>query len=193
LEDDVTDGPFRNLRLDSRLRRFAEAVQNEAEDHDTRCALGSDAVVNGILLGSDGLIRDLLSYGEDGQLDLDPRGRINGIFEMHDKSEFSDDLQREVAIRLQDGESSRDAIEKALDACVETNIGKTLSRIQEAGHEAHREGPMHKDQLNRLIEGSNHVMNSLDRARIRDAVKGSDKNAFKLDAKKRTGLDDPIL
>lgn len=189
----MTDGPFKNLKLDSRSRRFAEAVQNEAEDHDTRCALGSHAIVNGILSGNDGLIRDLQSYGEDGQLDLDPKGSIKGIFEKYDKSEFSDDLQREVAMRLHEGDSSRDAIDKALDACVETNIGKTLTRIQEAGYEAHREGPMRKDQLDRLIEGSNQVMKDLDRARIQDAVKSCDKNAFKQDAKKRTGLDDPIL
>jgi hypothetical protein len=189
----MTDGPFKNLKLDSRSRRFAEAVQNEAEDHDTRCALGSHAIVSSILSGNDRLIRDLLSHGEDGQLDLDPKGSIKGIFENHNKSEFSDDLQREVAMRLHDGESSRDAIDNALNACVETNIGKTLTRIQEAGLEAHREGPMHKDQLDRLNEGLGQMSKNLDRARIQDAVKSCDKNAFKHDAKKRTGLDDQIL
>ncbi len=189
----MTDGPFKNLKLDSRSKRFAEAVQNEAEDHDTRCALGSHTIVNGILSGNEGLIRDLQSYGEDGQLDLDPKGSIRGIFEKYDKSEFSDDLQREVVVRLHDGDNSRDAIEKAFDASVETNIGKTLTRIQEVGLEAHRKGPMHKDQLDRLNEGLGEVSKSLDRARIQDAVKSCDKNAFKLDAKKRAGLDDPIL
>lgn len=189
----MSDGPFKNLKLDSRSRRFAEAVQNEAEDHDTRCALGSHAVVNGILSGNEGLIRALHSYGDDGQLDLDPKGSIQSIFAKHDKSEFSDDLLREVAMRLHDGENSRDAINKALDACVETNIGKTLTRIQEAGYEAHREGPMYKDQLDRLIEGSTQVMKSLDRARIQYAVKNCDKNAFKQDVKKKSDLDAPIL
>lgn len=189
----MTDGPFKNLKLDSRSKRFAEAVQNDAEDHETRCSLGSHAIVNGILPENEGLIRDLQSYGEDGQLDLDPEGSIKSIFEKHDKSEFSDDLQREVAMRLHEGDSSREAINKGLDACVETNIGKTLTRIQEAGHEAHREGPMYRDQLDRLIEGSSLVMKSLDRSRIQDAVKNCNKNAFKQDARKKTGLDDPIL
>jgi hypothetical protein len=80
-----------------------------------------------------------------------------------------------------------------LNACVETNIGKTLTRIQEAGLEAHREGPMYKDQLDRLNEGLGHMSKNLDRARIQNAVKSCDKNAFKQDAKKRTGLDDQIL
>lgn len=189
----MTDGPFKNLKLDSRSRRFAEAVQNEAEDHATRCALGSHAIVNGILAGNDKLIRELQGYGADGQLDLDPNASIKSIFEKHNKSEFSDDLQREVAMRLHEGESSRNAINKAFEACVETNIGKTLTRIQEAGYEAHREGPMYKDQLERLIEGSNHIIKSLDRQRIQEAVKNCNKNAFKQDAKKRAGLDDRIL
>lgn len=189
----MTDGPFKNLKLNSRSKRFAEAVQNEAEDHDIRCALGSDAILNGILSGNDQLIRDLQSYGEDGQLDLDPTGSILCIFEKYDKSEFSDDLQREVAMRLHEVESSREAIDKGLEACVETNIGKTITRIQETGLEAHRDGQMHKDQFDRLNEGLNQVMKSLDHARIQDAVKNCDKNAFKQDAKKRTGLDDPIL
>lgn len=189
----MTDGPFKNLKLDSRSRRFAEAVQNEAEDHETRCALGSHAIVNGILSGNEGLIRDLQSYGEDGQLDLDPKGSIKNIFDAHAKSEFADHLLREVALRLHEGETSQAAIDKALEACVETNIGEFRTRIHEAGYEAHREGPMHKDQLDRLIKGSNQVMKSLDRPRILDAVKGCNKNAFKQDVRKIAGLDEAIL
>ena len=168
-------------------------MQNEAEDHDTRCALGSHAIVSGILTGNEGLIRDLQSCGQDGQLDLDPIGSIKSIFDKHDRSEFADDFQREVTMRLHEGETSHGAIDKALDACLETNIGKTLTRIQEAGYEAHREGPMYKDQLDRLIEGSNRVMKSLDRSRIREAIKSCNKNAFKPDVKRITGVDEPIL
>lgn len=189
----MTDGPFKNLKLDIRARRFAEAVQNEAEDHETRCALGSHAIVNGILSGNEGLIRDLQSYGEDGQLDLDPKGSIKSIFDKHGKSEFADHLQREAVLRLHEGETSQAAIDKALEASVESNIGEFRNRIQEAGHEAHRDGPMHKDQLERLIEGSNQVMKSLDRPRILDAIKGCNKRAFKQDVRKMTGLDEPIL
>ena len=96
-------------------------------------------------------------------------------------------------MRLHEGETSKGAIDQALDACVETNIGRVITRIQEAGYEAHRQGPMYKDQFDRLIKGSNHVMKSLDRSRIREAVKGCDKNAFKPDVKRITGVDERIL
>lgn len=189
----MTDGPFKNLALDARLKRFAVALQNEAESHDTRCALGSHAILHGVLNGNERLIHDLQGYGQDGQLDLDPQGVIRSIFEQHDKSEFADDLQREVDLRLHEGVPSLTAIDNAIDACLETNIGKTLTRIQEAGYKAHREGPMYKDQLDRPVEGSNHVMKSLDRTRIREAIKTGNKNAFKPDVRRITGVDDPIL
>lgn len=189
----MTDGPFKNLKLDSRSKRFAEAVQNEAEDNKTRCALGAHAIVSCILGGNDGLIRDLQSHGEDGQLDFDPKGSIRSIFDRHNKSEFADDLQREIAMRLHEGDTSQVAIEQALEVCVETNIGKTITRVQEAGLDAYREGPMHKDQFDRLIEGSNDVKERLDRRRIVEAVKDCDKNAFKDDARRKTGLDEPIM
>lgn len=189
----MTDGPFKNLALDSRSRRFAVAVQNEAESHDTRCALGSNAIVHGVLKGNEGLIRDLQSYGQDGQLDLDPQGAIRTIFEQHDKTEFADDLHREVDLRLHEGMASLLAIDNAIDASLETNIGKLMTRIQEAGYQAHREGPMYKDQLDRLVKGSHYVMKSLNRTRIREAIKTGNKNAFKSDVRRITGVDDPIL
>lgn len=189
----MTDGPFKNLKLDSRSKRFAEAVQNEAEDNKTRCALGSHAIVSSILSGNDGLIRDLQSHGEDGQLDFDPKGSITSIFDRHNKSEFADDLQREVAMRMHEGDTSHVAIEKALEASIESSIGKHLTLVQEAGLDAHQEGQMYKDQFDRLIEGVKEVNEHLDRRRIVEAVKDCNKNAFKKDARKKTGLDEPIM
>jgi len=188
----MTDGPYKNLKLDSRSKRFAEAVQNEAEDHVTRCALASDAILNGTLSENEGLIRDLQNYGKSGQLDLDldPDGSIKRIFDAHPKSEFSDHLQREFCLRLYEGEPSHGAISNSLEATLETSIGEFRTRIHEAGLEAQREGPMYKDQFDRLIEGSNHVIECLDRSRILEAIKKCDKKAFKQDIKKKQGLDE---
>src|SRR6056297_2432903 len=166
----MTDGPFKNLKLDSRSKRFAEAVQNEAEDHETRCALANHAIVGGIISGNKGLIRDLHSYGQSGQLDLDPKGLIKSIFDANPKSEFADHLQRDVSLRLYEGEPFRDAIKNSFEACMN--------------------GPMHKDQFDRLIGGSNDVIKSLDRPRILHAITNCNKDAFKQDVKKKEGLDE---
>lgn len=82
----MSDGPFKNLKLDPRSKRFAEAVQNEAEDQETRCALANDAIMNGILSGSQALIGALQEYGNDGQLDLDPKASINAVFDAWGRS-----------------------------------------------------------------------------------------------------------
>jgi|SRR6056297_212334 len=186
----MTDGPFKNLKLDSRSKRFAEAVQNEAEDHETRCALANHAIVGGIISGNKGLIRDLHSYGQSGQLDLDPKGLIKSIFDANPKSEFADHLQRDVSLRLYEGEPFRDAIKNSFEACMETYINEFRTRIHEAALEACRNGPMHKDQFDRLIGGSNDVIKSLDRPRILHAITNCNKDAFKQDVKKKEGLDE---
>jgi hypothetical protein len=47
----MSDGPFKNLKLGKRWKRFAEAVQNVAFDSAECCALASDALVHEILTG----------------------------------------------------------------------------------------------------------------------------------------------
>lgn len=186
----MSDGPFKNLKLDSRSKRFAEAVQNEAVDQETRCALAHDAILNGILGENQPLLRALQSYGQDGQLDLDPSASIKGIFDSHPKSEFADHLQREVGLRLHEGETSLIAINNGLEAALETSIGEFRTRTYEACLEAYGSGEMRKDQLDRFVDGRDRALQGINRSRIFDALKQGDKGAFKQDIKKREGLDE---
>jgi hypothetical protein len=189
-EDKMSDGPFKNLKLDSRSKRFAEAVQNDAEDQESRCALASDAIVNGILRESEAVIRALQEYGLDGQLDLDPIGSINAIFDACPKSEFGDHLQREIAVRLYEGEASHVAINNGLAAAFETGVGEFRTRTHEACLEARRNGEMRRDQFDRFVEGSNQALQGINRARILEALKEGNKSAFKRDVMKKEGLDE---
>ena len=148
----MSDGPFKNLKLDRRSKRFAEAVQNDAEDQETRCALANDAITNGILSESQALISALQNYGHDGQLDLDPKESINAVFDACPKSEFAEHLQREIGMRLSEGEASQVAINNGLDAALETGIGEFRTRTHEACLEARSSGEMRKDQFDRFVE-----------------------------------------
>jgi hypothetical protein len=187
----MTDGPFKNLPLDRRSKRFAEAVQNEAVDQDTRCALANDAILHGILHENQRLLSALLQkFGQDGQLLLDPKALINTIFDDCPKSEFADRWQREVGLRLHDGEPALAAINNGLEAALETNVDEFRTRIHEAGLEAQREGEMRKDQFDQLIEGCNRALECIDRPRILEALKAVNKSAFKHDKRKRKGLDE---
>lgn len=186
----MTDGPFKNLKLDGRSKRFAEAAQNDAVDHETRCAYANDAISHGILRENQALLRELHGYGANGQLDLDPGGSIQGIFDACAKSEFADHLQREIRLRLSEGESSEAAIQNALDAALETRIGEFRTRTQEACLEAHGSGAMRRDQLDRFLKGSNEALQGIDRGRIIKALREGDKSAFKGDVRKKEGLDE---
>lgn len=186
----MTDGPFKNLKLDRRSKRFAEAVQNDAEDHGIRCALANDAILNSILLENQALIRALVDYEQNGQLDLDPRTAIKEIFHACPKSEFSDHLQREIDLRLHEGQVSQVAINNGLDSALETGIGEFRTRTHEACLEAYRSAEMRKHQFDQFIEGSNQALQGIDRVRIMKALKEGNKSAFEQDVKKKDGLDE---
>ncbi|MEJ8568085.1 hypothetical protein [Elongatibacter sediminis] len=187
----MTDGPFKNLPLDRRSKRFAEAVQNEAVDQETRCAYANDAILNGILRENRKLVCALLQkFGQDGQLLLDPNALINDIFEDCPKSEFADRWQREVDLRLHEGEPALVAINSGLEAALETDINEFRTRIHEAGLEAQKERGMRKAQFEQLIEGCNRALEGVDRTRIIEALRAENNDAFKHDKRKRKGLDE---
>lgn len=186
----MTDGPFKNLKLDARSKRFAEAVQNDAEDHGTRCVLASDAILNSILRESNALIGALQQYGRDGQLELDPHASISAIFDAHPKSEFADHLQREIRMRLHERVNSQLAIDDSLQAALETGIGEFRTRTQEACLEAHRNGEMRRDQFDRFVDGSNRALQGIDRNRIMEAIKDGNMSAFKQDVRKKQGIEE---
>ena len=175
----MSDGPYRNLKLDRKAKRFAEAVQNDAVDEPTRCALASDAIVNGILRENGDLIAELQNYGGGGQLDFDPQSSLKAIFEAQPKSEFADHLAREISMRLRDSQESQAAIADSLQAALKTHIGEFQTRIQEVCLEARNSGDMYRDQFEAFIEGSNRSLKDLDQPRILDALKNGNKSEFK--------------
>lgn len=186
----MTDGPFKNLPLSKSLKRFAVAVQNDAVDDATRCALAGNALVRGVLSECQPLLNDLQNYGQGGQLDFDPKESVRSIFENHAISEFSNHLQREILQRLNEGKEPKAAINNGLKVAVEADIGNCRTRVQEAGLEAYREGSMRKGQFDRLIKGCNRTLERVDRPRILEALKSGNKNAFRKETRIRKGLND---
>lgn len=186
----MTDGPFKNLKLDSRSKRFVEAVRNDAESNRTRQALAGDAILHGILSENQPLIRELQAYGQNVQLDLDHDALIKSIFDTFNKSEFADHLQREISFRQHEGEGAEPAVNNGFEAALETGICKFRNRIHEACLEVHGRGEMRSAQFDRFIDRSNETLRNIDRPRILKAFKDGNKNAFKLDVKKKAGVDE---
>jgi len=91
----MTDGPFKNMKLGSCWKRFAEAVQNAAVSHAECVAFASDAVVREVLIGDiPALLRDLKKQSVCDQFELDPLYLVEGIFDSYSKTPFADTFQK---------------------------------------------------------------------------------------------------
>lgn len=187
----MSDGPFKNLKLGSRWKRFAEAVQNAAFDHAACCAMASDALVREILTkGVQALLADLQAYASRKQLDLDPLFSIESIFNLHMKTSFTDTLQKEVALGLSEQAAPADAIWQAMKACASEQMSEAMNRIQEECIVAREFGVMWQDQFNNTIKQASATFNELDIDKICEALLNGNKNAFKDAVSKKEGLDE---
>lgn len=187
----MTDGPFKNLKLSSRWKRFAEAVQNDAVDRAARCALASDALVREILTDeTQALLTDLHAYGRQEQLDIDPLSSIESIFNGHSRTPFADTLQKELAFRLSEQMPPDAAIDKALEASVGDHICEARNRIEEECIRARESGEMRQDQFDRTVTQASAAFDALAKNEICNALRAGDKNAFKDATSKKEGLDE---
>ena len=187
----MSDGPFKHLRLGSPWKRFAAASCNNAVDTTERCALAKDALMREILTDENrALLRDLRAYTRCGQLDFEPRSPVDTIFRSHPKTAFGDILQREMAFRVADQMTPDAAFERALEASVHEHIGKAKSRIREEYIRALECGELTQDQYDCTVTQANATFDALAETDICDALREGDRNAFKDDVSKRTGLDE---
>ena len=191
----MSDGPFKNLELGSRWRRFAAAAHNGAADPTEPCALAADAIVHEILTDeTQALLNDLLPYARRDQMDLSPLSSIEGIFHSHSKTAFGDALQREVAFRLADQVPVNDAIDKALEASLHDHVRRARDRIEEECIRAREAGEMRQDQFPHTVAKANEAFDALPKHDICDALRRGDRSAFKKAASKQSGLDEgPLL
>lgn len=187
----MSDGPFKNLRLGSRWKRFAEAVQNDAVAQASRCALASDALVREILTdGTRTLLADLHAYCDRQQLDLDPLASVERIFDDHSKTSFTDTLHRELAFRVNEQLPPPIAIGQALEAAVGQQIREAKSRIEEECIRACESREMMPEQLDRTVTQANAALDDLAQDEICNALRADNKNAFKDAVLKKEGLDE---
>lgn len=186
----MTDGPFKNLKLDKRSRQFVVAVQQEMFDRDQCCALAQHAILGSVLSESKSLIPDLYNYSRSGQLDFDPSTAVLAIFERHDRSQFGDQLRRETEFRLTNGQSLRNAIANGLETALEHHIALFNNRNDDECQKARATGEMQEDQFSKYMSRSRQVLGSIDYESILSALQRGDINAFKKKVSKRKGLDE---
>ncbi|MDE0219021.1 MAG: hypothetical protein OXJ90_07105 [Spirochaetaceae bacterium] len=187
----MSDGPFKNVELGSRWKRFAAAAHNDAADPTERCVLAADAIVHEILTDeTQALLSDLFAYVREDQLDLTPLSSIERIFHSHHKTAFGDSLQREVAYRLADDMPVSDAIDQALEASFDDHHRRARDRIEEECIRAREVGALRRDQFPHTVARANAAFDALPKHEICDALRRRNKSAFKTAASKHSGLDE---
>lgn len=187
----MSDGPFKNLKLGTRWKRFAEAVQNEAFDSSACCALASHALLNEILTDSvRAILAALRAYASRQQLDIDPLSSVESIFNDHMKTPFSDSLQKQVVFRLSDQVTPADAVRQALEASVSEHSSDARNRIVDECIRARETGEMRQDQYSRAVSNVKTIFGLLAKNEVCEALHVGNKNAFKDAVSKKQGLDE---
>tara|TARA_R110000787_G_scaffold61094_1_gene138513 strand:+ start:688 stop:1263 length:576 start_codon:yes stop_codon:yes gene_type:complete len=187
----MTDGPFKNMKLGSRWKRLAEAVQNDAVDQSECTALANDTIVRELVTpANNAILSDLEAYAGRDQMDFDPISSVEAVFEQHPKTPFNDQLQKELTYRLSDGVPVGSALSDAVEASATSHIGETRNRFQEECLRLREAKELSTDKCRSTIDKVNATFDAVDIPGLCKAVREGDKNAFKATTNKKDGLDE---
>lgn len=189
----MTDGPFKNLKLNRGWKRFIVAVQNDAVNIHERCNFASDALVQDILTSENlELLKDLDDYGCKRQLDIDVLSEIENIFGCHSLTPFAVALKKAIALFLADNLSFTAAFERALKETIINMFNSIKSRLEEEYLLGCENGKLKINQLSVFFKKLNNIFGilSLDPLKILEAIRTRNKVAFKNAVSKKLGLDE---
>jgi hypothetical protein len=187
----MSDGPFKNLKLGKRWKRFADAVQNDTFNCPDCCSMASHALMHELLTDNvRAILAVLQAYASRKQLDIDPSASVDSIFNAHMSTPFSDILQKQIAFRLNDQVSPADAVRQALEESVSNHSNDVRNRIIDECISAREAGDMRQDLFSISVKNVNSVFDSLAKDRVCEALLDGNKNAFKTAASKKQGIDE---
>lgn len=190
----MTDGPFNNLKLANCWKRLAGAVQNDAASPKECGAVASDALARHLVTKEHvKALNEIDAHLGKGQLELDPLGSIDAIFDRCGKTPFLDALQKELAYRTANDMPLSDAVAPALDAVIASQIGETRSRFHEEFIRAHERGEMSRNASDLARRRVDAAFEALDCAKVRTAVIEGRKDAFERDFGRSDGVDDGMV
>jgi len=190
----MTDGPFRNSALGNCWKKLAEAVQNDAASSAECGVLASDALARYLVTKEHAkALQELDAHLDSGQLDLDPLGSVEAIFDRCEKTPFLDAFQKELLYRIANGTPLGDAIAPALDAAIDTQIGEARNRFQEECIRLQEAGKITRSAADLAREKIDFAFNAVESAKIRDALLAGKKDAFKKELGRSDGVDEGMV
>ena len=190
----MTDGPFKNLKLGNCWKLLAEAVQNDAASSDECGAVASDALTRHLVTKEHvKALQEIEAHLGHAQLELDPLGSIEAIFDRCEKTPFLDAFQKEFLYRATNDTPLSDAIAPALDAAIDRQIGETRNRFHEECIRAQEDGEISRDSAIRAQGKVDAVFDALASKKVRDSLIEGRKDAYEKDFGKSDGIDDGMV
>ena len=190
----MTDGPFKNSKLEKCWRRVVEAVQNDAPSPAECGALVSDALTRHLFnVENVKALQELCNHLGQSQLDLDPLGPVEAIFDKYEKTRFLDALRKELLCRTADSEFPQDAFALALTAVVDKEKGELRSRLQEEFICAQEAGEIGSHATERALDKIDAAFDLVDSDKVSDALLAGAKDAFKNDLNNGDGVEDGLV
>lgn len=190
----MTDGPFKNLKLGSCWKRLAEAVQNDAASPEECGVVASDGLTRHLATKEHvKALQEIDAHLGQSQLELDPLGSVEAIFDRWEKTPFLDALQKELQYRAASDTPLGDTIVPALDAAIDTQIGEARNRFHEECIRAQEDGEMSRDAADRARGKVDAAFDAVESEKVRDALLEGRKDAFEKDLGKSDCVDDGMI
>ncbi len=187
----MTDGPFRNAELSSRWKRYGEDLVNDAASQGERTAQVCHSMLGDVDLREIGnILKDVRAYAQRPQMDLDPATFVEAIFDNHEKSPFSDHIQKHLIANIQDKMPLAKALDEALVSTVTDRIGITKNRLDEECILARDRGDLSQKDYRKGIERNREAFANINRAALCDALASGNGRAFRPSLRKKAGIDE---
>ncbi|MGE3702818.1 MAG: hypothetical protein AB7G08_29235 [Hyphomicrobiaceae bacterium] len=190
----MTDGPFANLKLGRCWKRLSEAMQNDAASPQECGAFASDALARHLVTSENvKALQKIDAHIGRGQLELDPLGSIEAIFDQCERTPFLDALQKELLFRAANGTPLGDAIEPALDAAIDTQIGEARNRFHEECIRMQEAGELSRSSVEYVWEKIDFAFDAVESAKVRNALVAGRKDAFEANLGKSDDVDEGMV
>jgi hypothetical protein len=190
----MTDGPFKNLKLGSCWKRLQEAVQNDAASPEECRALAWDALTRHLVTEEHAkALQEIAAHLGRGQLDLDPLGLVEAIFDRYEKTPFLDVFQKELLYRTAHDTLLGDAFARALVVAIDKEAEEARNRLHEECIRAYEAGEMSRSAADRTREKIDIAFEAMECGKVGDALLAGKKHAFEKDFGRSDGVDEGIV
>ena len=187
----MTDGPFKNLKLASHLKKVVQTLGDANYSDENRGKRICNAVLTDMSSSGDlDLVSALEALADVNQLQLDATGSVDEIFDFHEKTQFADVMQREMRYGLYHRLPVARAFEDALPRTCEHQIQKVVSHIEGELLRSQASGDAKDKDVTSAIQDLKRAKQFAPVDKICDAALSGNKNAFKDSVAKKKGAEE---